>query len=70
MNIRSFDDAKAVKTPTPLDWQFDVRATDYELSALGQDLDAGGCVERVLVEASRTLLVILALFAVAWIVWH
>ncbi len=70
MNDRSFDDAKTAGMVTPPNWQFDVRASDYELSTLGQDIDAGGCVEQVLVEASRTLWLILALFVSSWVVWH
>jgi len=70
MKVRSFDDeepAGAVALPR---LQLDVRGSDYELSALGQDMDADGCVEQALVEASRTLLLILASFVGAWIVWH
>ncbi len=70
MNVRNFDDAEAVGIVTPANWQFDVRRSDYELSTLGRDMDAGGCVEQVLVEASRTLLLILASFVGVWIVWH
>ena len=68
--VRGFDDAAGAGAVALPSRQLDVRGSDYELSALGQDFDAEGCVEQVLVAASRTLLLTLASFVGAWTVWH
>lgn len=70
MNKRSFDAVETADVGALLKRQLEIRGSDYELNALGQDMDVGGCVGQALVEASRTLVLIIASFVSAWIVWH
>jgi hypothetical protein len=50
-------------------WEFEIPGSDYELSALGQDLEASGRMEKALVEAVDSLLLVVALMLGASVVW-
>jgi hypothetical protein len=50
-------------------WGWEIRDSDYELSALGQDVDASGRVEKALAEAVGSLLLVVALMLGTWVVW-
>ena len=52
-----------------LPWELAIRGSDYELSILGQDVEASGRTEKALVEAVCSLLLIVALLLSAWVVW-
>lgn len=52
-----------------LPWELEIRGSDYELSALGQDVEASGRMEKALFEAVGSLLLIVALPLGAWVIW-